>query len=44
MFEEDAIGTGVGLIRCKRLDHLALRHSERGNRRSDGMHSQAAVR
>ena len=44
VFEDDAIGTGVGLIRCERLDRLALRRSERGNRRSDGAHSQALRR
>ena len=44
MFEEDAIGTGVGLIRSERLDRLALRRSERGNRRSDEIHSQALRR
>jgi predicted kinase len=44
VFEEDAIGTGVGLIRCERLDRLALRRSERGNRRSDDAHSQALRR
>ena len=44
MFEEDAIGTGVGLIRSERIDRLALRRSERGNRRSDEAHSQALRR
>jgi predicted kinase len=44
VFEEDAIGTGVGLIRCERLDRLALRRSQRGNRRSDEAHSQALRR
>ena len=38
VFEEDAIGTGVGLIRSERIDRLALRRSERGNRRSDAPH------
>jgi ferric-dicitrate binding protein FerR (iron transport regulator) len=32
------------LIRCERLDRLALRRSERGNRRSDEAHSQALRR
>ncbi|MFN6338136.1 MAG: WYL domain-containing protein [Cyanobacteriota bacterium] len=44
VFEEDAIGTGVGLIRSERIDRLALRLSERGNRRSDEAHSQALRR
>jgi len=35
VYEEDAIGTGVGLIRSERIDRLALRRSWRGNRRSD---------
>ena len=38
LFEEDAIGTDVGLIRSERIDRLALRRSERGNRRSDAPH------
>jgi hypothetical protein len=44
VFEEDAIGTGVGLIRSERLDRLALRRSERGNRRTDEAHGQALRR
>ncbi|MCS5693416.1 WYL domain-containing protein [Cyanobium sp. FGCU-6] len=44
VYEEDAIGTGVGLIRSERIDRLALRRSERGNRRSDEAHSQALRR
>jgi len=44
VFEEDSIGTGVGLIRSERIDRLALRRSERGNRRSDEAHSQALRR
>ena len=44
MFEEDAIGSGVGLIRGERIDRLALRRSERGHRRSDEAHSQALRR
>ena len=44
VFEDDAIGTGVGLIRSERIDRLALRRSERGNRRSDEAHSQALRR
>ncbi len=44
VFEDDAIGTGVGLIRSERIDRLALRRSERGNRRSDDSHQQALAR
>jgi predicted kinase len=44
VYEEDAIGTGVGLIRSERLDRLALRRSERGTRRGDDLHSQALRR
>ena len=44
VFEEDAVGTGVGLIRSERLDRLALRRSERCNRRTDDAHSQALRR
>ena len=44
MFKEDAIGTGVGLIRSERIDRLALRRTEQGNRRSDEAHSQALRR
>ncbi len=44
VYEEDAVGTGVGLIRSERLDRLALRRSEQGNRRSDDAHSQALRR
>jgi predicted kinase len=44
VFEEDAIGTGVGLIRSERIDRLALRRSERGYRRSDDDHAQALRR
>jgi hypothetical protein len=44
VFKEDAIGTGVGLIRSERIDRLALRRSEQGNRRSDEAHSQALRR
>ena len=44
VYEEEAIGTGVGLIRSERLDRLALRRSERGNRRSDEAHAQALRR
>jgi hypothetical protein len=44
VFEDDAIGTGVGLIRSERIDRLALRRSERGNRRSDEAHRQALRR
>jgi hypothetical protein len=34
----------VGLIRSERIDRLALRRSERGNRRSDEAHRQALRR
>jgi hypothetical protein len=44
VYEEDAIGTGVGLIRSERIDRLALRRSERGYRRSDDDHAQALRR
>ena len=44
VFEDDAIGTGVGVIRSERIDRLALRRSERGNRRSDEAHRQALRR
>jgi hypothetical protein len=44
VFKEDAIGTGVGLIRSERIDRLALRRSEQGNRRSDEAHRQALRR
>jgi len=44
VYEEDAIGTSEGLIRSERIDRLALRRSERGNRRSDEAHSQALQR
>ncbi|KEF42154.1 MAG: hypothetical protein ER33_07270 [Cyanobium sp. CACIAM 14] len=44
VYEEDAIGTGVGLIRSERLDRLALRRSERGTRRGDDAHAQALRR
>jgi hypothetical protein len=44
VFEDDAIGTGVGLIRSERIDRLALRRSERGNRRSEEAHSQGLKR
>jgi hypothetical protein len=44
VFEEDSPGQEEGLIRCERLDRLALRRSERGNRRSDDSHQQALAR
>ena len=44
VYEDDAIGTGIGLIRCERLDRLALRRSESGNRRTDQAHQQALRR
>ncbi|MFZ4566908.1 MAG: AAA family ATPase [Prochlorococcaceae cyanobacterium] len=44
VYEDDAIGTGVGLIRSERIDRLALRRSERGMRRSDDDHAEALRR
>lgn len=44
VYEDDAIGTGEGLIRSERIDRLALRRSERGNRRGDDAHAQALRR
>ena len=44
MFEEDSPGQEQGLIRCERLDRLALRRSERGTRRGDDAHAQALKR
>ncbi|MEA5424750.1 AAA family ATPase [Synechococcus sp. CCY9202] len=44
VFEEDSPGQEEGLIRCERLDRLALRRSERGTRRSDDSHHQALAR
>jgi len=44
VFEEDTPGKEEGLIRCERLDRLALRRSERGTRRSDDSHQQALDR
>ena len=44
VFEDDTIGREEGLIRCERLDRLALRHSEGRYRRSDEPHSNALSR
>jgi predicted kinase len=44
VYEEDALGTGEGLIRSERIDRLALRRSERGNRRGDDAHALALKR
>ncbi len=44
VFEDDAIGRAEGLIRCERIDRLALRRSERGTRRSDEAHFVALAR
>jgi predicted kinase len=44
VFEEDSPGQEQGLIRCERLDRLALRRSERGTRRGDDSHQQALAR
>jgi predicted kinase len=43
VYEEDNVGREEGLIRTERIDRLALRHSERGYRRSDEAH-RAALR
>jgi predicted kinase len=44
VFEDDNVGRAEGLIRCERIDRLALRRSERGTRRSDDAHSAALQR
>jgi predicted kinase len=44
VFEEDSVGREEGLIRCERLDRLALRRSEAGYRRSDDAHAKALER
>jgi predicted kinase len=44
VFEVDNVGREEGLIRTERIDRLALRRSERGNRRSNEAHSQALKR
>jgi predicted kinase len=44
VFEDDNPGQEQGLIRCERLDRLALRRSERGTRRRDDSHQQALDR
>ncbi|MEB3200559.1 MAG: AAA family ATPase [Synechococcaceae cyanobacterium] len=44
VYEEEALGTGVGLIRSERLDRLALRRSERATRRSEEAHGLALRR
>ena len=44
VFEEDSPGQEEGLIRCERLDRLALRRSERGTRRAEDSHQQALDR
>jgi len=44
VFEEDSVGREDGLIRCERLDRLALRRSEAGYRRSDEAHANALER
>ena len=44
VFEDDSIGRAEGLIRCERIDRLALRRSERGTRRSDEAHAAALER
>jgi predicted kinase len=42
--EDDNVGREEGLIRCERLDRLALRRSERGYRRNDAAHRQGLRR
>jgi hypothetical protein len=42
--EEDRPGQAEGLIRCERLDRLALRRAERGTRRGDDSHQRALDR
>ncbi len=44
VFEDDNVGRAEGLIRCERIDRLALRRSERGTRRSDEAHTAALAR
>ena len=44
VYEEDSVGSAMGLIRTERLDRLALRRSERGYRRSDEAHLLALDR
>jgi len=44
VFEDDNVGREEGLIRCERLDRLALRHSEGRYRRSEESHSNALSR
>jgi len=44
VFEVDNVGREEGLIRSERIDRLALRRSERGNRRSEEAHLQALKR
>jgi predicted kinase len=44
VYETDNVGREEGLIRTERLDRLALRHSERGSRRSDEAHQVALSR
>ena len=44
VFEEDNVGREDGLIRCERLDRLALRRSESGYRRSEEQHTAALAR
>jgi len=44
VFEEDSVGREEGLIRCERLDRLALRRSESGYRRSEEQRTAAFAR
>ncbi len=44
VFEDDTIGREEGLIRCERLDRLALRHSEDRYRRGEEAHSKGLQR
>jgi len=44
VFEDDNVGREEGLIRCERLDRLALRHSEGRYRRNEEAHSKGLQR
>ena len=44
VYEEDSVGRPEGLIRCERLDRLALRRSEAANRRDPRARQQALER
>ena len=44
VFEDDNVGREEGLIRCERLDRLALRHSEGRYRRGEEAHNKGLQR